>query len=93
VALQAHGAKGPVRVVELGPGERPQFDAFVGQHPQGSVVQSWTWGELRADQHWEPHRLLALDADGRPCGAALALCRQLPIGGSSLYVARGPIRD
>ena len=84
-------SKGPVRVIEVGQTERQAFDAFVGAHPAGSILQSWTWGDLRAHQHWEGHRLLAVDAAGNPCGAALALCRQLPIGGSLLYVARGPV--
>ncbi len=92
-ALGTQGTKGPVRVSEVGPGERPVFDAFVGHHPAGSVLQSWTWGELRGAQHWDAHRLLALDGAGAPCGAALALCRQLPIGGSLLYLARGPVLD
>ena len=91
--MQAHGAKGPVRVVMLGPAGAGMFDAFMAGHPQGGVLQSWQWGELRRHQHWEPFRLLALDADGVPCGGASVLCRPLPIGGSLLYVARGPVLD
>ena len=86
-------ARGPVRVREVRGGEAATYDAFVASHPQGGVLQSWAWGELRARQHWDPVRLLARDAAGGVCGAALVLCRALPVGGSLLYLPRGPVLD
>ncbi len=87
------GAAGPVRVREVGPGQRQDYEAFVAAHPLGNVLQSWAWGELRARQRWQPVRLLASDRLGRLCGAASVLCRELPVGGSILYVPRGPVLD
>ena len=86
-------AVGPVRVREVHSADAAVYDAFVASHPQGGILQSWAWGELRSRQHWEPVRLMARDANGRVCGAALVLCRQLPVGGSLLYLPRGPVLD
>jgi peptidoglycan pentaglycine glycine transferase (the first glycine) len=86
-------ARGPVRVYAVPERGRDAYDAFVAAHPAGSLLQSWAWGELRTRQHWRPVRLLAVDAVGRICGAASVLCRRLPIGGSILYLPRGPVLD
>lgn len=85
--------EGPLRVRVLSETERGVFDAFVAGHPAGSVLQSWAWGELRGLQRWKPVRLLAVDPDGRARAAASVLCRELPIGGSVLYLPRGPVVD
>ena len=84
---------GPVHVREIGPAEQGAFEAFVAAHPSGNLLQSWAWGELRARQRWQAIRLLARDGAGHPCGAASVLCRELPIGGSILYLPRGPVLD
>lgn len=83
----------PLRVVRAGPADRDAFEAWVGTHPAGSILQSWVWGELRAAQNWHPERLLCRDARGRVCAAAAVLCRTLPVGGSVLYLPRGPVLD
>lgn len=86
-------AAGPVTVREAQVRERDVYDRFVAAHPCGNVLQSWAWGDLRTRQRWQPIRLLATDATGRPCGAASVLCRELPVGGSILYLPRGPVLD
>jgi len=84
---------GPIVVREAAVEERAVYEAFVSGHPAGSVLQSWVWGEMRARQHWRPTRLLARDRSGRVCGAASILCRDLPVGGTILYLPRGPVLD
>ena len=85
--------EGPVWVRRARADEARVFDEFVAQHPAGSVLQSWEWGELRGGQHWTAHRLLARDTRGAVCGAASVLSRRLPLGGSVLYLPRGPVLD
>lgn len=76
------------------PAERSRWDAFVGAHPAGNLLQSWEWGEIRARQRWRPHRLAVEDADGELRGAASVLERRLPAGGGSLlYLPEGPVID
>jgi peptidoglycan pentaglycine glycine transferase (the first glycine) len=83
----------PVCVRQAKQGDRAAYEAWVAAHPAGGILQSWVWGELRAAQRWRPERLLCRDARGRVCGAASVLCRTLPVGGSILYVPRGPVLD
>lgn len=84
---------GPIAVREARAEDRAIYESFVSTHPGGSILQSWTWGELRARQRWRPIRLLARDGGGRVCGAASVLCRDLPVGGTILYLPRGPVLD
>jgi lipid II:glycine glycyltransferase (peptidoglycan interpeptide bridge formation enzyme) len=39
------------------PEQRTLWDAFVQEHPQGHLLQSWHWGELKAYSSWQPLRL------------------------------------
>ena len=73
--------------------ERPAFEAFVRASPGGGILQSWAWGQLRGRQAWDPVRLLARDGRGAVCGTASVLCRALPVGGTILYLPRGPVLD
>ena len=86
-------APGPVHVRRARAADREAYDRFVAGHAAGSILQSWVWGDLRGRQHWRAVRLLARDALGRLCGAASVLCRDLPVGGSLLYLPRGPVLD
>ena len=84
---------GPWRLVAVGPEGRGAYDAFVAAHPRGDFLQSWSWGELKADQGWRPQRVL-LEREGEPRGAASLLERPLPLGlGRIVYAPRGPVVD
>lgn len=77
---------------EAAPSERADFDAFVGQHVYGDPLQGWSWGEVKREFGWEPHRLWILDG-GRPIGSMALLRRSLPVFGDLLYAPRGPVLD
>jgi peptidoglycan pentaglycine glycine transferase (the first glycine) len=62
------------------------WDARAVEVPGGHVMQSATWGTLRADQGWDPH-FLAFD-DERVALALLRRSAGLP--GSEAVVRRGP---
>jgi peptidoglycan pentaglycine glycine transferase (the first glycine) len=58
--------------------------------PNPHVLQSWTWGEFKAQHGWSATRLL-FQEDGRTVAAASVLRRKLsllPV--SMLYVPKGP---
>ena len=86
--------------VEVEPG-RPEdldrFDDFIRHHPKGDVLQTSTWGELKARTGWIPVRYLVIEeTSGRPRGAVSVLLRRLPIPGLELFLAyapRGPVID
>ncbi|MDQ6885345.1 MAG: peptidoglycan bridge formation glycyltransferase FemA/FemB family protein [Candidatus Dormibacteraeota bacterium] len=68
------------------------WDRFVAQAADGSILQSWAWGELKARYGWEPTRYLWIRA-GRLRGAVSVLRRSLPGGFAVHYAPRGPVLD
>jgi lipid II:glycine glycyltransferase (peptidoglycan interpeptide bridge formation enzyme) len=68
--------------------EQAAWDDLVVAVPGGHVLQSWAWGELKAQFGWRVRRV----AVGSAC--AQVLFRSLPGGlGSIAYVPRGPAID
>ncbi|MEZ4087697.1 MAG: peptidoglycan bridge formation glycyltransferase FemA/FemB family protein [Candidatus Gracilibacteria bacterium] len=70
------------------------FNAFVKNHPLGTVHQLWEWGEFQAksanrDQFWA----LQLEENGSITGTALVIRQRLPFGKNWLYCPRGPLLD
>jgi lipid II:glycine glycyltransferase (peptidoglycan interpeptide bridge formation enzyme) len=66
------------------------WDAFVAEHPQGSLLQQSGWGELKAGFGWAARRLAVLGDDGRIVAGALLLLRSR-LGLSVAYTPRGPL--
>lgn len=79
----------------IGPAERERFNHFTAWGPQGSFLQSWEWGELKAATGWQPLR--AVVEEGNEIKAAISiLVRRLPLPGarkSIFYAPKGPIAD
>ena len=65
--------------------------------PNPHILQSWAWGETKAQTGWRARRLLWEDA-GRPVAAASLLVRRLQVSRIRLplavaYVPKGPLLD
>jgi lipid II:glycine glycyltransferase (peptidoglycan interpeptide bridge formation enzyme) len=74
------------------------WDAFVNGHPQGHLLQSWGWGELKTGANWQPLRLALWDEHaGQMVAAAQVLQRtvaHIPARlGHLAYVPKGPVLD
>ena len=68
------------------------WDRFVSAASDGSILQSWAWGELKAQYGWEPVRYFWMP-DGRLRGAVSVLRRRLPGGFAMHYAPHGPVLD
>ncbi len=69
------------------------WDALVASHPQGHLLQSWAWGELKGEFGWRPLRFAVVDGAARtpyPRAAAQILIRRF-LGLAVCYVPRGPL--
>ncbi len=82
---RAASAAAPIAVTP----DRAAWDAFVLAHPDGHLLQSSGWGELKGRFGWTPH-LRAIVAGGVIRAGALALEKQR-FGLSALYIPRGPL--
>jgi peptidoglycan pentaglycine glycine transferase (the first glycine) len=80
-------------VPELRTCEDPSaWDGFVSQAGDGSLLQAWAWGSLKARYGWRVRRYFWL-ADGHPIAAISVLRRGLPGGLALDYAPRGPVLD
>ncbi len=75
-----------------------QWDAFVSENPSGHLLQSWGWGELKADAGWHPLRLALWDTERQQMVAAAQILRRtfarLPLQtGHLAYMPKGPVLD
>jgi peptidoglycan pentaglycine glycine transferase (the first glycine) len=69
-------------------GDQAGWDALVAAAPQGHLLQTWAWGELKSRFDWRAQRVAV---DG---ACAQVLFRRLPVGlGSIAYVPKGPLLD
>ncbi|MDQ6876205.1 MAG: aminoacyltransferase, partial [Candidatus Dormibacteraeota bacterium] len=66
------------------------WDAFVSAASDGSILQSWSWGELKERYGWEPTRYLWI-REGSVRGAVSVLRKSLPGGLAMHYAPRGPV--
>lgn len=73
-------------------GDRPQlFDHYVSTHPHGDLLQTTSWGQLKACSGWDWYPLAVLEK-GLVRGTALLLAKKLPyFPGSLFYSPRGPL--
>ncbi|HZQ09569.1 MAG TPA: peptidoglycan bridge formation glycyltransferase FemA/FemB family protein [Anaerolineae bacterium] len=67
-----------------------EWDSALADIPYAHVLQSWTWGEIKARHGWTPTRVLFCE-NGAPRAAVQILRRPLPRTPSGvLYVPKGP---
>ena len=69
-----------------------EWDAFVSQAKDGSILQSWGWAELKSHFGWGASRYLWMDGRGGR-GAISVLRRALPGRLALFYAPRGPVLD
>lgn len=65
-----------------------EFDAFVKDHPMGSMFQMSGWSIVKRE--WKSLRLIG-EADGEIVCAAQILIRSFPLGQKLFYIPRGPL--
>ena len=71
--------------------EKNIWNDFVAGSANPSVLQSYEWGEFKAQFGWQPLRIL-LDEGRAPVAGVSLLKREVPfIRHSFLYAPRGPI--
>lgn len=78
--------------------QREAWDAFVMAHPQGHLLQSWSWGELKAGAGWSPVRLALWEPETQQIRAAAQVLRRtasrVPLwAGHLAYIPKGPVLD
>lgn len=66
------------------------WDAFVNRHPQGNLLQTSAWGELKQAFGWRARRVAVIGPAGSPVAGALLLIRTR-YGLSIAYTPRGPL--
>jgi peptidoglycan pentaglycine glycine transferase (the first glycine) len=72
------------------------WDAFLAHHPQGHILQSSRWAELKSAFGWSAQRavLRTIPSPDAPIlGGASLLFRRLPWGQTLAYVPKGPVVD
>jgi peptidoglycan pentaglycine glycine transferase (the first glycine) len=68
-----------------------EWDAFVRQHPQGSVLQTTAWGQLKSEFGWSPHRVW-LRREGELVAGAQLLVKSAALGIIRVaYLPHGPL--
>jgi lipid II:glycine glycyltransferase (peptidoglycan interpeptide bridge formation enzyme) len=73
--------------------DRQAWDSFVATAPYGHILQSWEWGEIKAQSGWQATRLGLCNGGALRAGAQVLL-RPLPYGfGRLAYVPKGPVVD
>jgi peptidoglycan pentaglycine glycine transferase (the first glycine) len=75
--------------------DRARWNEALIRLPGAHVLQSYEWGETKAQGGWAAHRLLFVDAESRePRAAACLLRRQLSRWPAAVgYVPKGPVLD
>ena len=76
--------------------EREQWNRFVSGHASGHLLQSWGWGELKAN--WHPLRLALWDTQQNEMVAVSQVLRKglggIPLqAGHLAYIPKGPVMD
>lgn len=70
-----------------------EWDAFVARHPQGSLLQTTRWAQLKNHFGWRSHRVW-LRRDGELAAGAQVLFRSALLGMVRMaYIPHGPLVD
>ena len=70
---------------------RRLYTEFLTRHPRCNFQQSPEWARVKSN--WKNEIVLAEDASGHITGGLSILIRRIPLFGSLMYAARGPVCD
>ncbi len=70
-----------------------EWDSLLLSLPDAHLLQSWTWGELKAKYGWRAERIAWHNDQGDAIGAAQLLFRSIRGGLTMAYCPRGPVVD
>jgi peptidoglycan pentaglycine glycine transferase (the first glycine) len=78
--------------------DKEQWDEIITHFGQSSILQTWEWGQIKAQFGWKPDYYEKKDAYGNPEAAALILAREQRLskfgpGIKILYSPHGPLLD
>jgi lipid II:glycine glycyltransferase (peptidoglycan interpeptide bridge formation enzyme) len=69
-----------------------EWDRFVASHPNGHLLQTSAWGELKSTYGWRAERFVVRDGQRLLAGAQVLYRRLIP-GFQIAYVPKGPVVD
>ncbi|MEW5868698.1 MAG: peptidoglycan bridge formation glycyltransferase FemA/FemB family protein [Chloroflexota bacterium] len=74
------------------------WNEAIADLPGAHILQTWEWGQFKAQYGWDALPYVWREADGKLAAASLILRRSIPIGGLAarlriLYVPKGPLCD
>ncbi|MDD5382689.1 MAG: peptidoglycan bridge formation glycyltransferase FemA/FemB family protein [Candidatus Margulisbacteria bacterium] len=73
--------------------EKDRWNDFAANHQESPVLQSFEWGELKANFGWQPLRI-AIEDQGKIVAGISILKREIPyVRHSIFYAPRGPLVD
>ncbi|EFO81694.1 Methicillin resistance protein [Oscillochloris trichoides DG-6] len=87
LAQSVHARHGELALLEP---DLATWDAFVDTHPQGHLLQSSAWAQLKASAGWSARRVVVLDHAGTLLAGAQILFRH-QYGMAVAYTPRGPL--
>ena len=71
----------------------PEWDSFVASHPQGHILQTPAWAELKCAFGWTATRI-GIKEKGNVVAGAQILFRTLPLGIATIaYIPKAPIAN
>ena len=68
------------------------WNDFIAASPFGDILQTWEWGQVKANDLWQPY-YIRVTQEGKTLGQALVLRRAIPLGFNVFYMPRGPVLD
>jgi len=73
--------------------EKSNWNDFISNSPNGDLLQSFEWGEVKRKDNWIPIKLVVED-ESKIRGAILILKHKIPFVNLSIFYApRGPVLD
>jgi lipid II:glycine glycyltransferase (peptidoglycan interpeptide bridge formation enzyme) len=76
-----------MEVIEIQEDQKEIWNNFIKEN--GTLLQSWEWGDFKSEFSWKPFRLAVVENNNWLLAASV-LCKALPLSKSFLYIPEGP---